>query len=77
MEFEYLGKEGLQQFKKKVKFGDWVKNHYASEDNPQRLGVFVRLGGRVIECTDMKGNFWRPLLDEESKLEIVGSILHG
>lgn len=74
-EFQYLGSIGLQKFKIEVRFGDLVKNHYASDDNPSKVGVFVRMLGRAIECTDMRGNFWRPVLDERSKLEIVGSIL--
>jgi hypothetical protein len=60
-------------------FGDIVVNHYASESNPQRKGVFVRYckrgGMNCIELTNMKGEFWYPVNDENAKLEKTGSIL--
>lgn len=51
---------------KPPRFGDRVKNHMASADNPTRSGTFVRVvrrSGRLNpgtwwECTDEKGDFW-------------------
>jgi hypothetical protein len=47
-------------------FGDTVENGWASEDNPTRVGLFVREGrrtgrlnrGRYWEITDGNGKFW-------------------
>lgn len=72
---EVMGKEGLKTFKKNVKFGDIIENHYASKDNPHRIGIFIRILDKSILCTDGKGDFWRPYLNEETKLEIIGSVL--
>ncbi len=49
------------------KFGATVTNHFASEDNPTRVGIFVRSGrrnGRMNpgvwwELTDGRGKFWQ------------------
>ena len=81
-EYEYtpmeedMGFEKSQDLKKRLKFGDVVLNHYAGPNNPNKAGVFVKLRGRDIECTDMKGNFWYPFLDSNSRLEIIGTILN-
>ena len=76
---EEFGLEGLKEFKRKVKFGDFVINHWASERNPTRIGVFVKFkkvgGNNSIECTDMKGKFWTPALDYHAKLEILENIV--
>lgn len=69
-----LGKEGLATFKKSLKFGDLVVNHYASEDNPNRCGYFVMFKKRSILLTDKKGNFFEPAADEKSKLENLGGV---
>ena len=50
----------------KPQFGDWLRGIYASEDNPQRDGIYVetiiRKGrmnpGTYYRLTDGKGNFW-------------------
>jgi hypothetical protein len=59
----------------KFKFGDIIVNHHASEDNPHRKGVFVNYDKNTIVLTDMKGDFWFPLLDNDAILEKVGSVL--
>jgi hypothetical protein len=59
----------------KFKFGDIIINHHASKDNPQRQGIFVNYDKNTIVLTDMKGNFWFPLLDNDAILEIKGSVL--
>lgn len=64
------------------KFGDIVINHHASQLNPHRRGIVVRVGhnsgrlnhGRWVECTDGVGAFWKYGGDDEH-LEIVGSVL--
>jgi len=42
------------------KFGDWVKGVFCSDNNPQRVGIFVRFlkAGRVCQITDGNGKFW-------------------
>ena len=48
------------------RFGDIIENGWASEENPTRVGLFVREGrrtgrmnaGRYFEVTDGKGKFW-------------------
>lgn len=58
-----------------VKFGDVVENHYASESNPRRFGVFIRHIDSNLQLTDMNGGFWRLTNDSESKTVVIGSIL--
>jgi len=57
-----------------LKFGDIVKNEWASEDNPQRIGILVRSSGRMISCTDGKGHFWEFNNDKHSRLIKIGSL---
>ncbi len=59
-----------------VKFGDIVENHYASERNPHRIGVFIRRIGSNLQLTNMEGDFWDLYNDSESKTVIIGSILN-
>jgi hypothetical protein len=68
-------KETMNGKKIKFKFGDIIINHHASKDNPQRQGIFVNYDKNTIVLTDMKGNFWFPLLDNDAILEIKGSVL--
>jgi hypothetical protein len=58
-----------------MKFGDIVINHWASEDNPRRKGIFIRKKTDTIELTDGKGKFWKTYNDKKSRLEIVGNVL--
>ena len=59
---------------KGLKFGDIIVNHWAGDKNPTKQGVFVRKKRRTIELTDMRGKFWEPYNDNDSKLEKIGSI---
>ncbi len=67
----------------RFKFGDLVENGWASDDNPTRVGVFVRRGcrtgrmnpGPYAVLTDMKGKFWEVFVRDDSKLTIVGNVL--
>lgn len=58
-----------------MKFGDIVVNGWASENNPHRIGIFVRNKGKTIQLTDGKGHFWETYNDKESKLIVMGSML--
>ena len=58
-----------------MEFGDIVVNGWASENNPHRVGIFVKNKGKVIEFTDGKGDFWDALNDKGAKLEVIGSAL--
>ena len=60
-----------------MKFGDIVENGWASESNPQRIGIYIRdeRGGKEALFTDGRGNFWQTGVNDNSKLSIKGSIL--
>lgn len=62
-----------------LKFGDIVINHWAGEQNPHRQGVFIRHKyshrQKMLEFTDMKGNFWQQYNDGKTRLEKAGTIL--
>ncbi|MGG3504703.1 hypothetical protein ABES58_04380 [Paenibacillus lautus] len=61
--------------KHNFKFGDLIENHYASEDNPRRIGIFVKKDSNGhFEMTDGKGKFWLSANDND-KLVKVGSII--
>jgi len=65
------------KFSESFKFLDRVVNHWASEDNPQRIGLFVRYVQRqnhkCAELTDGKGKFWYCFL-KDSRLQNIGNI---
>ena len=42
----------------KPKFLDKIENGYASENNPHRIGIFVRTTTRGFILTDRLGEFW-------------------
>lgn len=44
---------------RKPKFGDLMRNPWASDTNPHRDAYFVRKDGRYYEFTDKKGEFWK------------------
>ncbi len=60
--------------KYKFKFGDIIENYYASEDNPRRIGIFVKKTSKGLEMTNGKGSFWLSAHDNE-KLVKIGSVL--
>jgi hypothetical protein len=65
----------------KLVFGDVVLNGYASDTNPIRFGIVVRVGKRTgrlnpgpyVELTDGKGKFWQISLSCD-RLKKIGSI---
>lgn len=62
----------------KARFGDTIENGWASEDNPTRVGFFVREGrrtgrmnaGRYFEVTDGHGKFWELPLGTGHKITV-------
>ena len=70
-------------FKKVVKYGDVIVNHYASKQNPHRKGYFVgfvnhkrRLnGGKYVKMTNNlqkdKGSNWEVAFDQESRFSFA------
>ena len=70
-------------FKRKVNYGDFIVNHYASKQNPHRKGYFIgfvnyrkRLnGGKYVKMTDdlrkNKGDNWEVAFDEESQFSFA------
>ncbi len=76
MEANEIGKEGIKDFRSKIKVGDLVCNHWASERNPNRIGFFIGYktvnGNKCIILTDAKATKqWYPIFDEKAKLEIL------
>ncbi len=63
----------------KAKFGDVVENGWASENNPTRVGFFVRAGkrtgrmnaGKFWEITDGKGKFWELMPTGDHKITVT------
>lgn len=72
---EEIGIEGLRDLRKRLRFGDIVVNHWASEQNPHRVGIFVKIERYSLLVTDMKGAFWYPAFDHRAKIEIIGNII--
>ena len=64
-----------------LSFGQHVRNNWASADNPERDGFFVRavrITGRVnrgdyLEFTDKKNNFWKIANDAEADFTLLDS----
>ena len=60
-------------------FGDIIENGYASDDNPHKLGIFLRYSkcrnALTIYLTNGNGSFWHTMDDNHSKNKTVGSIL--
>ncbi|WP_078577343.1 hypothetical protein [Salipaludibacillus agaradhaerens] len=61
----------------RLSFGDILINHWASDTNPQKVGVFIRRKRKTICLTDMKGSFWEQYSDalESGMLEKVGNVV--
>jgi hypothetical protein len=61
------------------KFGQTVINHWASDSNPRRVGMFVRQGawigrmnrGTYWELTDGRGDFWEQRTGGAARLEVI------
>ena len=55
-------------------FGDIIINHWASNDNPHRVGIVVSYNTKTIRCTNGRGEFWELVNDSKSseKYEKVG-----
>ena len=70
---ERLADELMAKTAHYMKFGDIVINHNASEDNPIRIGVFLKRSGKNFNMTDCKGTFWQT--GPQAKIEVVGSVL--
>lgn len=80
--FPEMDEQGMADFRKSVKFGDYVCNHWASENNPQRIGIFIgyvtKQNTNCIELTDEDcKKRWYPVFDKKAKLEIIGSFRNG
>ena len=76
VEFQEIGVEGIKNFRSKIEVGDLVCNHWAGQNNPNRIGIFIGYrtvnGLKCIELTDKKATKrWHPIFDKECKLEII------
>lgn len=56
------------------KFGDIIENGWASEDNPIRVGIFVKKVSKGFECTNGKGKFWVVAKDNQ-RLKVLGNVM--
>lgn len=65
-----------------LKFGDRFVNPWASAENPQKVGYFVRTGtvprgrmnaGAFCEFTDKAGTFWR-MAKADVELALSGNV---
>lgn len=54
-------------------FGDIIINHNYSNDNPKKIGIFIKENG-VIHLTDTKGLYWTVTNDPGANLEVNGQI---
>lgn len=59
----------------KLKFGDTVINHWASERNPNRKGIVIKVDSKSVYCTDGNGRFWNLVKDSKAKIELIGNAL--
>lgn len=72
-------KKNKQWIDIKPKFGDILENSWASENNPHRVGVYIKTNNHTGRCnpgkhfylTDMNGSFWELKHDKESKTKIM------
>jgi hypothetical protein len=71
-----IGQEGLDHFRKVLKFGDIIENGWASERNPTKFGIVVKARGHSINCTDGAGKFWDLVFDAGTKIKIHGNTLN-
>ena len=71
-----IGEEGLDYFRKTLKFGDIIENGWASEQNPNKFGIVVKAREHSINCTDGKGRFWDLLFYTGTKIKTHGNVLN-
>lgn len=58
----------------RFKFGDIIENGWAGENNPTKIGIFIRHKKRTIEMTNGKGKFWEVYHDSDNKNKKIGTI---
>lgn len=70
-----------KKFAASLRFGDVVENFHASEDNPQRKGVFVTCcrytSRRCMKFTDTKGKFWHIPISSQIRVKKYGNIINS
>lgn len=71
-----IGIDGLNYFRKVLKFGDIIENGWASTDNPNRFGIVVNPRSHSIMLTDGNKNFWDLIFDAESCIKLHGNTLN-
>jgi hypothetical protein len=74
-EIQEIGEDSLKYYRKHLKFGDIIENGWASECNPIRVGIVIKLKPRTIHMTDGYGIFWDLCFDKESKIKYHGNVL--
>lgn len=77
LNMQEIGLEGFAAMRKKLKFGDIIENGWASERNPIRFGIVIKVKDKTIHLTNGEGKFWDLCFDKESKIEIVGNALNS
>jgi hypothetical protein len=76
-DIQEIGEEGLNHFRKTLKFGDIIENGWASEKNPHKFGIVVKARGHSINCTDGSGKFWDLVFDAGTKIKLHGNVLNN
>jgi hypothetical protein len=77
-----LTPNSVENEKIELKFLDIVDNGYASDDNPQKIGIYLKTTythshfnrGYNYHLTNGKGDFWQ-INKSNDKLKIVGNLL--
>jgi hypothetical protein len=72
---EEIGEEGYNHLKDTLGFGDIIENGHASEDNPRRVSIVVRVREHSINCTNGV-EFWDLVFSMLSRIKIHGNTLN-
>ena len=55
-----------------MKYGDIIRNNHAGENNPHRIGVFIKSVKGYIMLSNLNGDVWKTINDKESNFTIIG-----
>lgn len=72
---EEIGEEGYTHLKDTLGFGDIIENGHASEDNPRRVSIVVKVRAHSINCTNGV-EYWDLVFSMLSRIKVVGTVLN-
>ncbi|WP_068672305.1 hypothetical protein [Oceanobacillus sp. Castelsardo] len=58
-------------------FGDIIENGWAGENNPTKIGIFIRHKAKTIELTNGKGKFWEVFHDRDNRNKKIGTVFEN